>query len=265
MSRSIYATGFLLLCALPVAAVQQEGAFVPNLISPKNGDVLDNGSYYHKESDGVTWKFEWSSVPQATRYHLYVIGPTAKNPMIDKSDITATSYLSESRGSYIVDRYYKGWRWKVRAIVAGTWREWSPERTFDVEPLNMDPEGSKSRPEQITELSTPVQTSPLTELSAPVQISPPDGMVYSHYPRCTDLVWEEAPGAASYTIEVDFYSSGTWITDTGKPYILVSNIKATAYSFDFVGAQPGRWRVWAVTADHKEGPKSGWMEFRFTR
>jgi hypothetical protein len=265
MSRSIYATGFLFLCSLSAGAVRQNSSLVPNLIAPQNGDVLDNGSYYHRESDGVTWKFEWSGVPQATRYHLYVIHPGAKNPVIDKSDITTTSFLQEGHGDYIVDRYCKGWRWKVRAMVAGTWREWSPEGTFDVEPLNMYPKGSESRPERITELSTPAQTSPLTELSAPVQISPPDGMVYSHYPRCTDLIWEDAPGAASYTIEVDYYDSRAWLTDLGKRYMLISNIKATAYSFDFIGAQPGRWRVWAVTADRKEGPKSGWMEFRFTR
>jgi hypothetical protein len=149
-------------------------------------------------------------------------------------------------------------------MVAGTWREWSPERTFDVEPLNVDPGASQSRPEQTTELSPPFQHSPLTELSAPLQISPPDGTIYSHYPRCVVLTWEETPGAASYTIEIDFYSSGTWASDIGKGYKPVSNIKTTAYSFDFVGAQPGRWRVWAVTADHKEGPKSEWMEFSFT-
>jgi len=31
-----------------------------------------------------------------------------------------------------------GWIWKVRAKINGSWADWSPERTFDVEPLNTD-------------------------------------------------------------------------------------------------------------------------------
>jgi hypothetical protein len=256
MSHSIYATCFLLLCSLPVGAARQNSSFAPNLIAPEIGAVLDNGCCINRENDGASWKFEWESVPQATRYHLYVIGRTAKNPVIDRSDITATSFLKQGRGDYIVDRYYKGWRWKVRAMVAGTWREWSPERTFDVEPLNTDCPPYAGGLEQTM------------ELSAPVQISPLDGTVYSHYPRRTILQWEEMPGAASYTVEVDCFHccrNGAWCTDVGGRSRVIPNIKTTSYSFNFAGKQPGRWRVWAVTADRKEGPKSEWMQFTYTR
>jgi hypothetical protein len=44
----------------------------------------------------------------------------------------------------------------------------------------------------------------------------------------------------------------------------VKHVKGTQYTFEFVGAQPGRWRVWAVDAGGKEGPKTGWWEFTFT-
>ena len=37
------------------------------------------------------------------------------------------------------------------------------------------------------------------------------------------------------------------------------------YAFDFVGAQPGRWRVWAAGSGKLEGLKSGWCEFRYTK
>jgi hypothetical protein len=138
MSRSIYAISFLLLCSAHAGAARQNSSFVPNLIAPENGAVLDNGCAINREKDGVSWKFEWEGVPKAKRYHLYVIGPTAKTPVIDVSDIKATSFLDEGRGNYIADRHSKGWRWKVRAMVGRKWREWSPERTFDLEPLNTD-------------------------------------------------------------------------------------------------------------------------------
>jgi len=140
MSRSIYAISFLLLCSLPAGAARQNSSFVPNLIAPENGAVLDNGCTNKKEreKEGASWKFEWEAVPKAKRYHLYVIGQTAKYPAIDELEIKATSFLRQGRGSYIADQNCKGWRWKVRAMVGGKWREWSPERTFDVEPMNTD-------------------------------------------------------------------------------------------------------------------------------
>jgi hypothetical protein len=256
MSRSIYGACFLLLFSLPVGAARQNRSFAPNLIAPENGALIDNGCSIKPESDGASWKFEWEGVPQATRYHLYVISPEAQYPTINSSDITATSLLREDRGSYIADGNNKGWRWKVRAMVAGTWGEWSPERTFDVEPVNTDCPPYGRRLEQNTELSAPVPVSPL------------DGTVYSHYPRRTILQWEEMPSAASYTVEVDCFHccrKGAWCTDVGGRSMVVPDIKTTVYSFIFSGKQPGRWRVWAVTADRKEGPKSEWMKFTYTK
>jgi hypothetical protein len=37
------------------------------------------------------------------------------------------------------------------------------------------------------------------------------------------------------------------------------------YTFDFVGAQPGRWRVWALDKNGKPGQKSPWWTFHYTR
>ena len=52
MSRSIYAISFLLLCSLPAGAARQNSSFVPNLIAPKNGAVLDNGCTNKTEREG---------------------------------------------------------------------------------------------------------------------------------------------------------------------------------------------------------------------
>lgn len=105
-------------------------------------------------------------------------------------------------------------------------------------------------------------------LTAPVQISPPNGAVFNNFPRTTKVVWNPVPGAASYTVEIDCLSccqAGKWCTDVGKLYQVVPNLRATDYTFNFVGAQPGRWRVWAVGANGQQGPKSPWREFRYTK
>lgn len=100
-------------------------------------------------------------------------------------------------------------------------------------------------------------------LTAPVQISPPNGAVFNNFPRTTKLAWNPVPGAGSYTVEVEYFAPpapGKWM-----PLKLTPNLHTTDYTFDFVGAQPGRWRVWAVGANGQKGPQSAWREFRYTR
>jgi hypothetical protein len=53
---------------------------------------------------------------------------------------------------------------------------------------------------------------------------------------------------------------GEWL-----PAVPAKETQATEYQFEFPGAQPGRWRVWAVDGRGKEGPKSDWRTFRYTR
>lgn len=40
-----------------------------------------------------------------------------------------------------------------------------------------------------------------------------------------------------------------------------SGIVSTTYEFEFVGAQRGRWRVWALDKEGREGFKSAWRSF----
>jgi superkiller protein 3 len=105
----------------------------PSLLKPAAGATLDNGTL-----DGGklrVWQFDWSGVPRATQYHLYVIGSKAKSPLINNPTLTSSSYRFESKG-YVADQNRRGWRWKVRALVHGTWSDWSEERAFDVAPLD---------------------------------------------------------------------------------------------------------------------------------
>ena len=105
-------------------------------------------------------------------------------------------------------------------------------------------------------------------LATPQQISPADGAVFDIYPRETRLEWSRVSGAANYSVEVDCMhccTSGQWCTDVGKTYQVKEGLSAPNYTFNFVGAQPGRWRVWALDSAGKAGAKSPWREFRFTR
>jgi hypothetical protein len=105
-------------------------------------------------------------------------------------------------------------------------------------------------------------------LPAPVQLGPADGMSFDRYPRTTTLTWRPVAGAASYGVEIDCMGcceSGRWCADVGKQWKVEAAVTSTRYVFDFVGAQPGRWRVWAVGANGRGGERSGWWEFRYTK
>ena len=105
-------------------------------------------------------------------------------------------------------------------------------------------------------------------LPAPKQISPDDNMVFDIYPRHTKLKWEPVEGAASYSVEVDYCQFHKDRTQCLNPQPLslpvnpsTLNILTTSYEFIFVGAQPGRWRVWAVDKLGRDGFKSPWRTF----
>lgn len=93
----------------------------------------------------------------------------------------------------------------------------------------------------------------------PKNLSPADGTVFGHYPRTVTLAWDRVLGATAYKLEIEYQSAGRWIPGP------VRDTNTTTYTFNFIGAQPGRWRVWTVTAEGQEGPKSDWSGFSFTR
>jgi len=112
--------------------------------------------------------------------------------------------------------------------------------------------------------ATAIATAPP---QTPTQLSPANGSVFHNFPRSTTLQWTTVAKAASYTVEIDCYQCCTvnqWCTDVGKTWSLVSDIKQTMYTFNFVGAQPGRWRVLAVDESGQKSPVSGWWTFTYT-
>ena len=106
---------------------------VPLLLAPKPGEILDNGC--RSFADSMIWVFDWTDVPNASDYHIWVKHPTAAVPLLDNS-IGPTS--SHRQASLAWTAWGTGWEWKVRAVVDGELKPWSEIRIFHVEQLDTD-------------------------------------------------------------------------------------------------------------------------------
>ena len=118
--------------------------------------------------------------------------------------------------------------------------------------------------------------SPGVALAAPRLLSPVENQRFDHYPRTITLKWEAVAGAASYAVEVVYCQYSQSPSDCRQPAPMVFSFPAdpgmkpnttaeTNYTFDFIGSQPGRWRVWAVDNDGRKGLKSLWRVFSYAR
>lgn len=101
-------------------------------------------------------------------------------------------------------------------------------------------------------------------LPAPVQIAPRSGTVFNNYPRTLTLAWSSVSEATSYTVLMYYFQPGETNCIGGTPLSMITNLTSTSYTFDYVGAQPGCWQVWA-TDPAGDGHKSPFWEFSFTQ
>ena len=99
-------------------------------------------------------------------------------------------------------------------------------------------------------------------LPAPEQISP-NYEKFDNIPRTITFEWSKVPGAVTYAVEIDMF-----FPDIKKwgIYERHENIFLTKFTLkNFSGAQPGRWRVYAVNRFMLRGRKSDWRKFVFLR
>jgi hypothetical protein len=131
----------------------------------------------------------------------------------------------------------------------------------------------RRRPETANRPMTEAEKQPLINLPAPVQMSPVDRVELRDYPRHTRLEWQPVEGAIYYMVEIDFCDGRDRelreCVDP-KPFSTNRNIgpvrvQGTNYEFNFVGRQPGRWRVWAFDGQGREGFKSPWRVFFYLK
>ena len=106
-------------------------------------------------------------------------------------------------------------------------------------------------------------------LAAPTLLSPGDNVVLAAFPRMMKLEWESVAGATSYAVEVEACwkpRPGSRLPDDGEcinpsPHFERAGLANTTVEFMFRGAQPGRWRVWAIDQNNRPGLKSHWRRF----
>lgn len=121
----------------------------------------------------------------------------------------------------------------------------------------------------------PVDPSALP--GTPQPLSPADGAVFDDIPRTTTLEWAPVPGASSYIVEVQSQPSVVGIDGAGEATVPGSGwvpgrgglhayeVTGTGLRFEFIAAQPGRWRVRALDALGRAGHASPWRTFSYTR
>jgi TonB family protein len=132
-----------------------------------------------------------------------------------------------------------GWRFRP-AMRAG-----QPEEVNGIFELTVGHQTPANRPSltrRLVTISPPAPQDP--SLPAPKPISPPDRAVFDSFSRRLTCKWEVGPEALSY---------------------LLDEVAGTETTFDFVGAQPGRWRVWPVNSSGQRGNPSEWRTFRFLK
>jgi hypothetical protein len=107
-----------------------------------------------------------------------------------------------------------------------------------------------------------------------VPLVPADRTVFESFPRFTTLTWSTVAAAASYGFEIDFCpQNNAFCADASRTEILLTSahptgqppLTATTLTFDFVGAQPGRWTVWAIDHEGRNGARSPFQSFLHLR
>jgi hypothetical protein len=196
----------------------------PTLLSPANGVLLTNFPR--------TTTLQWSSVSGAASYTVevqYCESPSSCTTYITSGGMGGTNYAFDFIGD-------QPGRWRVKAVgLSGTESPFSEWWMFSYNTAG-------------------------TGLPAPGLISPSNGAVFNNFPRTTELRWTSVSGASHYIVEIQYCQTG--FVDCVS-YPLVSGNVSTAYTFEFIGAQPGRWRVKSVTSGGVEGAWSEWWTFTY--
>ena len=106
------------------------------------------------------------------------------------------------------------------------------------------------------------QTQKVTKpdpIAPPELVAPVEGAKLNMFPRKTIFEWRHVEGANKYEIEVE-YNDGKWKMLKNATTDLVS------YTLDFIGKQPGRWRVRSFSkATGKAGVYSSWRNFTYLK
>lgn len=160
-------------------------------------------------------------------------------------------------------------RWRVKNVKA-YWVDDAPGVGDEGSRQVCDPVGVTTHVLRVLKMDDSVQEFTVVvnvgsggSVPVPTLISPQNNKEFDYYPREVTFVWSSvsAPGSVTYNIEIEWYGGISWQT-----YTRVQSLGSPTYTMDnFVGANPGRWRVWATSSILGDGPKSDWRYFKFLR
>jgi hypothetical protein len=102
-------------------------------------------------------------------------------------------------------------------------------------------------------------------MAAPVQLAPANGAVLNAFPRTTTVTWNPTPRAIAYIVQWEYRTGSTWSGEQRDFPDYESMVSRPSFTFNFVGAQEGRWRVWPVNIEGLRGTPSEWRTFRYTQ
>jgi len=200
----------------------------PVLVSPANGTALN---HYPR-----TTTLAWQPVTGAVSYLVeaaYLSGTTwVAYPTVTVSGNSSSSYTF----AFIGDQ--KG-RWRATAFDGTNYSPASAWWTFSF----------NTRPQ----MPTPTLTGPA------------NNVVFGQYLRTLTLSWKMVPATAGYNLEIA-YCDAARVTCVSYPTVNITDPLASDYTFNFVGAQPGKWRVTALGGGtYRDSTPSAWRWFTFTQ
>ncbi len=203
---------------------------------PRPGEFTDKGAEVFLTVTGI-------SVPQVVGRPLEEAGELLRRAGLDSSNI----FVAEGQPGVVLSQDPP----ETEVVAAGSTVALKTGRARQLgEAVAINPGVIAARPEIALRLA---------RLPAPALIQPRPGSVFDHYPRVTELSWRPVEGAKTYGVEIE-YHGGEWTT-----LRKFDGLTEPGYRFSFVGAQPGRWRVWAIDERGVAGATSDWWEFRYTR
>jgi hypothetical protein len=188
------------------------------------------------------------------------VPPTVTNTPLPPAEVTFTADRTELNQGECTKLH-----WRVRNVAA-YWVDGVPGVGDEGQKDVCDPVGVTTHTLRVQKRDGSIQdytvtiTVRATTVPRPSLISPEDDKEFDYYPREVTFVWSAvtAPGTVTYNIEIQ-YNGGSW-----SNWRVVNGLTSTTYTMDnFVGANPGRWRVWATSSTLGDGEKTEWREFEF--
>jgi hypothetical protein len=200
----------------------------PVLVSPANGAAL----YHYPRTTTLIWEPVTGAVSYLVE-SAYLSGSTwVAYPEVTVSGNSNADYTF----TFVGDQ--KG-RWRVTAFDGTNYSAASAWWAFS---FNTTPQ-----------METPILTNPAANV------------VFDQYPRTITLSWKMVPAAAGYYLEIA-YCTADKVTCWNYPAVTITDPLTSDYTFNFVGAQPGKWRVTTLGgSSYRNSTATAWRWFTFTQ